>query len=314
MLFWRGLIETDINLFKEIIQKKIKFKWKKILRKKENYIFRSNFLKRRIDLLRFLSKEDYFRYKRDFIINLNNNNKNLFKISGVHIISNQRCVFFKFLKKKFDFPFLMRKLNFLTRESFLSKLDHKFICIFEGSFVLKKLIINSVIKNKTGVLWLFLGKKFSGKKKFSLKTSNYYVRCQKYKIYSYYLNFDLDKNIIVKKRKQHIKFLKTNKNAYVTTSVLTCDFSLHFGKLNIKNEYLIFLEFLFFKFFSFRKKIKLNKLNELIQNSIEIDFVQIFFKYYIENKLKWNSKIINKKFKKKKSFEFILGSLIRMKN
>jgi hypothetical protein len=314
MLFWRGLIETDINLFKEIFQRKKKFKWKKILRKKENYIFRSNFLKRRIDLLRFLSKEKYFRCKRNFSINLNNNNKNLFKISGVHIISNQSCVFFKFLKKKFDFPFLTKKLNFFTRKRFLSKLDHKFICIFEGSVVLKKLLINSVIKNKPGVLWLFLGKKFSGKKKFSLKTSKYYFRCQKYKIYSYYLNFDLDKSIIVKKKNQYIKFFKTSINVNVTTSVLTCDFSLYFGKLNIENEYLIFLEFLFFKFFCFRKKIKLNILNELIQNSIEIDFVQIFFKYYIENKLKWNSKIINKNFKKKKSFEFILASLIRMKN
>lgn len=304
MLLKKGLILFDIYFFKNINSKKIKKPIKKKFNVSNRNIKRTNFLKRRSDLLYLLSNyiisNSIFQYYSKPKIY----ESKVYEKGGLFVFFTEFFVCFKILKKKIQNSFLLKKIKIFLDEKIIRKY---LVYIVERYDLLSKHtqmnFENLVKKYQKNIKWIFI-RKISGKGKEISKYVKKRFLAETLSLFeNSYRENHFKPNRIKLVPKKINNFSSRKKRIYYpfNLSQLNRKLGLKFflEKFIIKTMFIIPFDLFWVKFFLAPITINPECLNVFFPNSVKVDYNRFFNHKKIFSKFSNFLKVILKKNQKK---------------
>ena len=317
MLIYKGLLSSDIYLYKNIIKKSGKNTIVFNSNKKTVHVIRKNFYKRRRSVIGILYDKLKSRTKYHSVLEENHYANKIYDEAGFYVVSTGFFVFFKILRKTKFNSFLVKKLAYFINER-LNFQKKKFIYLIDGVNLLSKScqqnFIDMAFKNKQSFSWVFIGRKV--KKNTERLFKKNYHKCLLLKKYpesgmGFYFNCKKKKTkrlLYVKKKYRNIN---PDKTVYFYRD---SDLNNNFKHSVFESKPLIFLNFLLFNYFYLKKIIHSEIFNIFFKNLITINDKRVFSYHMVRGRFKGNSSSIQKIFSKQtylNNIFFILASTIK---
>jgi hypothetical protein len=280
----KGFIISDFLFFKSVLQKDVPLNFILGLKPKKNLICRKLFYYRKCRILNMIETLQK-KTKHNFNYNFRNNENKIYEKAGWSIIFNHNLVFFKFIKNKINYSFFLKKLKMILNKKLKTKKNAILNYIIERFEYLKGYHQNKlkiyILKNMEDGMCFVVGKKvksiginlkkFSKKllKNFSessinIKNNSYlFFKWVKYRSVDFEIVFFYDIN---KSR----KFLIVQ-NHFEDLPII------YFKKTFLETGIWNFAKFLLIKFHFKFNNVKLTFPYIIIQNTIQINCISIFF-------------------------------------
>ena len=300
----KGFIISDFLFFKSVLQKDVPLNFILGLKPTKNLICRNLFYYRKcriVNIIETLQKKT----KHNFNYNFKNNGNKIYEKAGWSIIFNRNLVFFKFLKNKINYSFFLKKLKMILNKKLKTKKNVILNYIIERFEYLKGYHQNKlkiyILKNMEGDMYFVVGKKVKNiginLKKFSKKLlknfseSSINIKNNSYLFFKWVKYRSIDIKIVF--------FYEINKRG---KSLIVQDHFevlpiIYFKKIFLETGIWNFVKFLLIKFHFKFNNVRLTLTNIIIQNTIQINYISIFFGFFNNFNLDFRLKLFPKNIK-----------------
>jgi hypothetical protein len=304
MALKKGLIILDFYYFKNINFTKKKRCTKKKLGVSIKNIKRTNFLKRRSDIIYFLSHYIISNSSLQYYSKPKIYESKIYEKGGLFIFFTEYFVCFKILKKKIPYSFLLKKIKVFLDEKIKSKYLLYIVERYDFLSEHTQMKLDSLMKKyQKNIKWVFI-RKISGKNKEMVKYIKKRVLIETLLFFgkSYQKNhfkpnwiqwFHVKKNnFSFRKKKIHHPFNLSRLNGKP-------DFKFLLEKIKIITKFNSPFNLFWVKFFLTHSNINTECLNVFVPNSVRVDYNRFFNYKKIFSKFSSFLRVILKKNQKK---------------